>query len=140
MSAIRTRDKFTPEEVKERIGPILKKLRPSLRLALLFGSVAEGCTRADSDIDLGVLDTTQLSGETLLSLVSDVSEQTGWETDVVDLYGVPYPITRSAVKGICLFGSDDCYVEFCRRYLIEKEDFGRLQERLINERLNRWIR
>ena len=132
--------KLTSKQVREQVGSILKEARPSLKLAFLFGSVAEGCTRPGSDIDLGVLDAEPLSWRSVADLMDQVGEATGWEVDVIDLYKLPHPITRSAVRGICLFGSEECYVDFCTRYLVEREDFGRLQDRIVDERLSEWIR
>ena len=46
--------------------------RPSIRLAILFGSHAGGDARSDSDIDLALLADAPLSGAVILELVEAI--------------------------------------------------------------------
>ena len=125
-------------DIEHRIASLLKAVRPSLRLAMLFGSMAEGRERFDSDIDLGLLDAGPLDSETIFEIGQNIAVEVGWPVDIVDLHGAPQPITRSALKGTRLFGSDECFASLYARHLIEQEDFGRLRKRLTVERLEAW--
>ena len=140
LSATNLVESLTMVEIEQQLKTLLQDMRPSLRLAMLFGSMSEDRARFDSDIDLGLLDTEPLTAETIFELGQSIIQATGWPTDIVDLYDVPQPITRSALKGTRLFGSDVCFATLYARHLIEQEDFGRLRERVMTERINRWTK
>ena len=125
---------------EQKLVTLLKDMRPSLRLAMMFGSMAEGHARFDSDIDLGLLDTEPLDSEMLDEIGQNIVVKLGWPADIVDLHSVPQPITRSALKGKRLFGSNECFASLYTRHLIEKEGFGRLRERVMAERVAAWTR
>ena len=125
---------------EQRLSTVLKAARPSLRLAMLFGSFAEGRERFGSDVDVALLDREPLDMDTVLDITEAVGDVVGRHVDIVDLNQIPVPITGIALRGTRLFGTNECYASLCTRYLIEHEDFGRLRERLMDKRIEAWIR
>lgn len=125
---------------ENRLVAVLKDTRPSLRLAMLFGSFAEGRERFESDVDVALLDREPFDMDTMFDIAEAVADELGRYADIVDLHRIPVPITGIALRGTRLFGSDECYASLCTRHLVEQEDFGRLRERLMDKRIEAWIR
>jgi predicted nucleotidyltransferase len=76
--------------------------RKDVRLALLFGSQARGKARGDSDVDVAV------EGDVnTLSLISELSDATGREVDVVELERADYPLLKAVLRdGVLLHQSE----------------------------------
>jgi predicted nucleotidyltransferase len=72
--------------------------RKDVRLALLFGSQARGKAREDSDVDVAI------EGDVnTLALISELSDATGREVDVVELRRAGYPLLKALLRdGIVL--------------------------------------
>jgi predicted nucleotidyltransferase len=95
--------------------------------AWIFGSVATGKNRADSDIDLAILFVQNLSKEKrfdlLLSLAVDLSKIAACEVDLVDIQTAPLFLQYEIRKnGHLLFEKDHIYrvnhdVQSRREYL-----------------------
>ena len=68
--------------------------RPDVRLALVFGSIARGTARDDSDVDLAI----DAPGVDRLALARDLSLAVGREVDVVDLASAGYPLLAAIVR------------------------------------------
>lgn len=115
--------------LRERLGPV-----PGLRLALLFGSAAFGRERENSDVDVALLCETPLSGQERLSLAAELDRSIGREVDLVDLYGVPEPLTGEALQGRVLIDRGGARIELTLRHLANVEDFVPLQRRLQTRR------
>lgn len=113
---------------------------PGLRLALLFGSTAGGVTREDSDVDIALLGDAPLSGETRLALAAELDRVIGREIDIVDLHGVPEPLTGEALAGRTLIDRNGARAELMLRHLVAVEDFLPLQRRLLADRRRRFLR
>lgn len=81
---------------------------PPMRLALLFGSAAEGALRADSDVDIAILPedpTLPLGAE--LSIQADLSRAAGREVDLVRLDTAPTLVKwQVAQHGVPLLVAD----------------------------------
>jgi len=110
---------------------------PDLQLALLFGSMASGRAGSASDVDLALLCRHPLSSARRLSLVSELSLLLDREIDLVDLHGVPEPISGEALRGRRLIDRDGAWVDLMNRHLVNVEDFLPLQQRLFAERRRR---
>ena len=65
---------------------------PTLVLALVFGSVAQGRERADSDLDIAVAARQPLTPVERMNIIAALAEQTGRPVDLIDLYGVVEPL------------------------------------------------
>ncbi len=62
--------------------------QPGIRLAILFGSLAAGRERADSDLDLAVEAGHRLTVGEKLALMNKLAERTCRPVDLVDLHTV----------------------------------------------------
>ena len=122
----------------EQLAALLSRY-PEIRLAILFGSMATGKARADSDIDLGLLAQAPLTAELTLQLIQAIGAEFGRPVDIVDLYHVPEPITGQVLKGIRLYGDNATYARLLTRHLLNVADFLPLHQRILTERRNKWI-
>ncbi|MEK7792393.1 MAG: nucleotidyltransferase domain-containing protein [Pseudomonadota bacterium] len=122
----------------EQLAALLSRY-PEIRLAILFGSMATGRTRADSDIDLGLLAQAPLTAGLTLQLTQAIGVEFGRPVDIVDLYHVPEPITGQVLKGIRLYGDNATYARLLTRHLLNVADFLPLHQRILTERRNKWI-
>jgi predicted nucleotidyltransferase len=76
---------------------------PAVELALLFGSVARGQARGDSDVDVAVLGLEVDLGE----VAARISEATGREAHVVRLEHATIPLLEELIaEGIVLVGRE----------------------------------
>ncbi|HEY6879668.1 MAG TPA: nucleotidyltransferase domain-containing protein [Polyangiales bacterium] len=77
---------------------------PGVRVALLFGSLARGAARPDSDIDVAVVGT----GADLSTCASELSVQLGREVDVVSLDSdPPVPLVRELLRdAVCVYEAE----------------------------------
>lgn len=111
-----------------------------IRLAILFGSLANGRATPQSDLDLGVLMDAPLSAETKMALISALSEAIGRPVDLIDLRVTGEPILGQILKhGVRLLGSDSDYAELLKRHLFEEADFMPYRRRILAERRLAWI-
>ncbi len=116
---------------------------PKIVLAVLFGSVALGRQRADSDLDIAVAAGHPLTADEKLSMISLLAEQTGRPIDLIDLIDltmVSEPLLGQIVRhGRRVLGSDTLYGNLISRHLFEQADFMPYRTRLLAERRLAWI-
>lgn len=122
-------------QLKQLLAPY-----PQLKLAMLFGSQASGNVSAESDIDLALLADTPLSSELRLELMETIGAALGRPVDIVDLHDAPEPILGQVFKGKRLFGADALYAALLTRHLINTADFVPLQQRILRERRDAWMK
>ena len=113
---------------------------PQLKLAILFGSMAEERATPDSDIDLGLLSDAPLSSSVKLELMEAIGAEFGRPVDIVDLYYAPEPVLGQVFKGKRLLGENKVYAELLTKHLINTADFLPLQQRILGERRAAWTR
>ena len=137
---------MTAREAKPQALQIDVQLRevfahfPHIVLAVLFGSVASGSTRADSDLDIAVAAHYPLSAEEKISLINALVEQFGRPIDLIDLNVVSEPLLGQIVRhGRRILGSDTWYGKLISRHLFEQADFMPYRTRLLAERRMAWI-
>ncbi len=114
---------------------------PSVALALLFGSVASGRARRDSDIDLAVAGPAPLTADAKAALIADLAVLTGRPIDLIDLSTAGTGILRQALcKGrlVCL-KDRALYAELIKRLVFEQADWLPYRDRILAERRRRWI-
>lgn len=76
-------------------------------MGVLFGAVAAGRARVDSDLDLAVAAQGPLTVPEKMALTQALAEQTGRPVDLVDLATVAEPLLGQVVQhGRRLLGSD----------------------------------
>lgn len=111
-----------------------------LRTVIVFGSVARGDARRDSDIDVAVDTGRRLSAADKRALISAVAEATGRPVDLVDLRAVGEPLLGQILAhGKRIFGSDEHYARLITRHLFDQADFLPYRDRILAERRRAWI-
>jgi predicted nucleotidyltransferase len=126
-------------ELNHRIRQVLHR-HGSIRLAILFGSLASGRATAASDLDLAVLTDAPLSAETKMALIGDLSLAIGRPVDLIDLKTTGEPLLGQILKhGVLLFGTESDYAELIKRHLFEDADFMPYRRRILAERRRAWI-
>jgi len=114
--------------------------QPVTRLAILFGSLAVGRERADSDLDLAVDAGRRLTAGEKLVLMSNLAERTGRTVDLVDLHAVGEPLLGQILRhGKRLLGGGTCYADLIRRHLFDQADYAPYRSRILAERRRAWI-
>lgn len=114
--------------------------RSDVRLAILFGSLAAGAGRPDSDLDLAVDIGRRLTADEKMALISDLAISTGRPVDLVDITTVGEPLLGQILRhGKRIMGSDVRYAELIRRHLFDQADFLPYRNRILAERRRAWI-
>jgi predicted nucleotidyltransferase len=115
-------------------------IQPGIRLAILFGSLAVGRERADSDLDLAVDAGRRLTAAEKLVLMTELAERTGRTVDLVDLQAVGEPLLGQILRhGKRLLGGGTCYADLIRRHLFDQADYAPYRSRILAERRRAWI-
>lgn len=113
---------------------------PALVLALVFGSVAQGRQRADSDLDIAVAADHPLTVAEKIAMTQALAEKTGRPIDLIDLATVTEPLLGQIVQhGRRLLGSDTLFGNLISRHLFEQADFMPIRARVLAERRMVWI-
>lgn len=113
---------------------------PGITLAVLFGSVAAGRARADSDLDIAVAAQRPLTVAEKIALTQALAEKTGRPIDLIDLATVAEPLLGQIVQhGKRILGSDTLFARLISRHLIEEADFMPYRRRVLAERRRAWI-
>jgi len=113
---------------------------PKIVLAVLFGSVALGHQRSDSDLDIAVAAKQVLTADEKIALVGALAGRAGRPIDLIDLNIVSEPLLGQIVRhGRRVLGSDTLYGELISRHLFEQADFMPYRTRLLAERRMAWI-
>jgi predicted nucleotidyltransferase len=112
----------------------------NVSLAIIFGSVAAGRPRADSDLDIAVGADKPISMPERIAIIQTLAEVTGRPIDLIDLAAVTEPLLGQILKhGRRVLGSDTSYGKLISRHLIDQEDFMPLIDRMLAERRTAWI-
>ena len=111
-----------------------------IRMVILFGSLATGHERPESDVDLAVDVGRLLDAESKMALIGKLAERTGRTIDLIDLRTVGEPLLGQILKyGKRLAGDDAIYAELIKRHVFEEADFMPYYRRILGERRNAWI-
>jgi predicted nucleotidyltransferase len=112
----------------------------NVSLAIIFGSVAAGRPRADSDLDIAVGADQPISMPERIAIIQTLAEVTGRPIDLIDLAAVTEPLLGQILKhGRRVLGSDTSYGKLISRHLIDQADFMPLIDRMLAERRTAWI-
>jgi predicted nucleotidyltransferase len=132
-------EKAASPSIDDRLRWVLTRF-PGLELALLFGSVAKGQQRRDSDLDIAVAAKQALTVAEKVALVDALTESSGRTIDLIDLKTVTEPLLGQIVRhGRRLLGSDSAYGQLISRHLFEQTDFLPYRTRVLAERRAAWI-
>ena len=131
------------EKIQQPIELLLKEVLtqfPQVSLAILFGSVALGRQRPDSDLDIAIAANHPLSADEKMAIISTLAERIGRPIDLIDLGVAAEPLLGQVVRhGRRILGSDTQYGELIRRHLFEQADFMPYRNRILAERRQAWI-
>lgn len=126
-------------KIDDEIRGVLSRFS-SIHLAIVFGSVASGHARPDSDLDLAVLGKAPLSANEKIELIAALAQQVGRPIDLVDLYAAPEPLLGQVLcHGRRILGTDVTFATLLSRHLIDQADFAPIQNRILEERRMAWI-
>ena len=115
-------------------------IQTGIRLAILFGSLATGKGRAESDLDLAVDAGRSLTASEKMALISELAQRTGRPIDLVDIHTVGEPLLGQILQhGKRILGSDTHYANLVTRHLIDQADFLPYRDRILAERRKAWI-
>ena len=110
-----------------------------LKLAILFGSIASGRQRQDSDLDIAVASQQPLTEQEKIEMIGALAACTGRPVDLVDLKVAAEPLLGQILRhGRRIMGSDTQYGELISRHLFEQADFMPYRTRLLAERRLAW--
>ena len=110
---------------------------PDLLLAIVFGSIANGCQRPDSDIDVAVYPRTKLQGCKRQLLVDEIAIATGRAVDLIDLSHVDGSLLRQILRtGKVIFSKEPGLLGTLSERLLDwQEDFEPQLNALLETRL-----
>ncbi|NRB58028.1 MAG: nucleotidyltransferase domain-containing protein [Salinicola sp.] len=108
---------------------------------VLFGSLAQGSGRPDSDLDLAVDVGRPLTSEQKIAMIETLALALDRPVDLIDLKTAGQPLlTQIVTKGRRLLGSDNAWAKIIYRNIIDNEDFVPLQRRILKARQKAWIK
>lgn len=114
---------------------------PAIGLAFVYGSVARGAARLESDLDVAVMGDRMLSADETIPLLEDLADASGRPVDLVDLrraHGtLLHEILRTGRK--VLGRTPGLHPALLARHLTEEADFGPLRDRILTSRRRAWI-
>ncbi|MFP5383703.1 MAG: type VII toxin-antitoxin system MntA family adenylyltransferase antitoxin [Gammaproteobacteria bacterium] len=109
-------------------------------VVILFGSVARGTARADSDIDIAVDAGRPLTVDERVATVEALALLTGRPVDLVDLHTAGEPLLGQILRhGRRLRASDMQWGDLYARHIYECTDFLPYRNRILEERRAAWI-
>ena len=115
-------------------------IQPGIKLVILFGSLATGEGRVESDLDVAVDAGHRLTASEKIELISELAERTGRPIDLVDIRAIGEPLLGQILQhGKKLLGSDTDYANLIRKHLLDQADFLPYRNRILAERRQAWI-
>jgi len=125
-------------KLKAAVAGIAKKR--DLKMVILYGSLAKGKTKPDSDVDIAVLGNNLLTMDNIIEIIDDFSAELAInDIDVKSLHRVD-PLFRYQVTkdGILLYGNERDFMSFkiyAFRDYVDSASLFRLKEFLVKKRL-----
>jgi len=114
--------------------------QPSVRQVIVFGSLAAGMQRPDSDVDVAIGAGRPLTGDEKGALIAALGASLGRPVDLVDLHCVGEPLLGQILRhGKRILGSDSDYAALIRRHVFDRADFSPYRDRILAERRQAWI-
>jgi predicted nucleotidyltransferase len=114
---------------------------PRIRLALVFGSVARGRERGDSDLDVAIDMGQPLDAGTKMSLMAELAVRIGRPVDLIDLRTAGEPLLgQILLHGKRIVGESGPYAEVLKRHLFDEADFMPYYRRILGERRSAWLK
>lgn len=112
---------------------------PSIEFASVFGSVAEGTARPDSDVDIAVLADAPFGSGQRRALIDMLAQTVGRPVDLVDLREAGPVLLMFALRGKRLVGRGSrANAALLSRAWTDAADFLPIRERLLRQRRTAW--
>jgi predicted nucleotidyltransferase len=113
---------------------------PDLRLAIVFGSIADGSHRPDSDIDVAVYARKKMDPRKRQQLSDDIAVATGRAVDLIDLHSVDGALLRQILhSGRIVFSKEPSNLGILFERLLDwQENFEPQLNKLLTTRLRRF--
>lgn len=122
-------------QLQNTLSPIVP-----IRLALVFGSVARGSARADSDIDIAIWTHLPLTADTKIRMIEAIAHSTGRAVDLVDLSCTGYPLLGEILRdGVRIIGDASTQADLATRAVLDRADFFPYVQQLLQTRRQAWI-
>ena len=113
---------------------------PDIELAIVFGSVARGEARHDSDVDVAVRKAAPLDVDEKIQLIAELATATGRPVDLIDLRTVGEPLLGQILKhGRMIRGEATDRAALMQQHVYAMEDFMPYVDRTLEERRRAWI-
>ena len=130
----------TPSTLSESIACLLARY-PTIKLGIVFGSLAEERATHESDLDLGVAATQPLDTTMKTTLIEALAEIAGRPIDLIDLQAASGPILQQVLtQGQLIYCSDQMlYAALIRDMLFNQSDMMPYYDRILAERRKAWI-
>lgn len=127
-------------KVRAAIAGVLER-HPSMTMAILFGSLATGGGRPDSDLDLAVSSTVPLTAHARIELIDELAVAVGRPIDLIDLSQAHGPLLQQVLStGRLIFCRNRTeYAELLRRLVYEEADVMPYYRRILATRRQAWI-
>ena len=126
--------------VRAAIVSVLER-HPSVTMAILFGSLAAGRGRPDSDLDLAVSTTAPLTVVARVELIDELAAAVGRPIDLIDLNQAHGPLLQQVLTTgrLMLCRNRTEYAELLRRLAYEEADVMPYYRRSLATRRHAWI-
>ena len=132
-------DPIFTQGLKETILATIRT-QPGITLVILFGSLAVGKGRVESDLDLAVDAGRRLTASEKMALISELAARTGRPVDLVDIRAIGEPLLGQILRhGKRILGSDKHYANLICRHLFDQADYLPYRNRILAERRQSWI-
>lgn len=123
-----------------QLANMLKDER-GLKLAIIYGSVAAGTMRPNSDIDLALLFDQPLSAERKMKIAASLERKTLRTVDIVDLSSISGTILKNVLcKGKVLIQNEEgLFTRLAKTMIYNQTDMMPYVNRTLRERQRRFI-
>lgn len=128
-------------KIRAAIVSVLER-HPSVSMAILFGSLAAGRGRPDSDLDLAVSATAPLTVDARIELIDELAAAVGRPIDLIDLNQAHGPLLQQVLTTgrLMLCRNRTEYAELMRRLAYEEADVMPYYRRILATRRHAWTK
>lgn len=126
--------------ITQELADALAK-RPDIKLGILFGSLAQGQARLESDLDLAVAAERPLDAEAKMTLIEMLAQVAGRAVDLIDLQAVGgLVLVQALTSGKVIYCTDHrLYAELIKKMLFHQADMMPYYQRMLRERRQQWL-
>lgn len=120
------------EDIQKKILSVLSMF-PQVRIAIIYGSFANGTQKPMSDVDIGIAGLRKLEMDDLAHLQTQLSNATSKEIDLIDFNIASGTVFKEALtRGKIILNLDDeLYARILSRMLFNEADYEPLRNRIL---------